>query len=111
MTLIAFGALVFGTVVGCITYRTLVRTADKAAITDLTAVIGAIGGGTATTLYDSAGRAFAWYSIGLALGMTAFFLVFLAMNGKTETANVMSGNHIVAASTSPPVRSGGGPRE
>jgi hypothetical protein len=46
MTLTEFGALVFGAVVGFITYRTLVRTVDKAAIGDLATVLGAIGGGS-----------------------------------------------------------------
>ena len=88
------GALVFGLVVGFITYRTLVRTTDKAAITDLTAVIAAIGGGTVTRLYDPSGTPFAWYAIGLGFGMLVFFLAFWKMNGKAALAKVMSG-HVV----------------
>ena len=51
---LAGGSGCFGTVVGYITYRTLARTTDKAAITDLASVIGAIGGGAITALYGPA---------------------------------------------------------
>jgi hypothetical protein len=88
------GALVFGLVVGFITYRTLVRTTDKAAITDLAAVIAAIGGGTVTRLYDPSGTPFAWYAIGLAVGMLVFFLAYRKMNGKAALAKVMSGDPV-----------------
>lgn len=86
------GALVFGLVVGFITYRTLVRTTEQAAISDLGAVIAAIGGGAVTKLYDPSGTPFAWYAIGLALGMLVFFLAYWRMNGKSELAKVMSDN-------------------
>ncbi len=89
MVVTAVGALVFGLVVGFITYRTLVRTADKAAVTDLVAVVGVLGGGVVTTLYHPAGEPFAWYAIGLALGMTGFFLAYWKMNGKKALAEVM----------------------
>jgi hypothetical protein len=85
----AVGALVFGLVVGFITYRTLVRTAAKAAVTDLVAVVGVLGGGVVTNLYDPAGSPFAWYAIGLALGMAAFFLAYWRMNGAKALAKVM----------------------
>src|ERR1700704_306636 len=44
------GALLFGAVVGFITYRTLIRTTDKASISDLGAVVGVIGGGAGNGL-------------------------------------------------------------
>lgn len=85
------GAVCFGLTVGYITYRTLVRTADKAAITDLAAVVGAIGGGAVTGLFNpSQGDLFGWYSIGLVAGVAVFFLVHLKMNGRDRTAAVMS---------------------
>jgi len=92
------GAVIFGVVVGFITYRTLVRTTDKAAISDLATVIAAIGGGVVTSLFDPAGNRFGWYTIGLAAGMAGFFLLFWAMNGKEETAKVMSGETTVLGS-------------
>jgi hypothetical protein len=95
------GAAVFGLVVGFITYRTLVRTSDKTAITDLAAVLGAIGGGAVTKLYDPAGEPFAWYAFGLAGGVLLFFLAFLAMNGKDKAASVMSGGTVVIGTDRP----------
>jgi hypothetical protein len=89
------GALVFGLVVGYLTYRTLVRTTSNAAITDLTAVISAIGGGAVTSLYNPTSTAFAWYAIGLALGMLLFFFAYWKLNGKQGLAKVMSGETTV----------------
>ena len=97
MTLNSFGAVIFGVVVGFITYRTLVRTVDQTAVSDVATVVGAIGGGAVTAIFDPAGRAFAWYAIGLAVGMTVFFLLFLTMNGKPLTARMMSGETRVGA--------------
>ena len=82
------GALVFGLVVGYLTYRTLVRT-EHAAITDLTAIIAAIGGGAVTQLFAPSSSAFAWYAIGLGIGMALFFTLFWKLNGRTELAKVM----------------------
>ena len=83
------GALCFGLAVGFITYRTLVRTTDKATVGDLAAVIGAIGGGAITALFKPQSDLFAWYAIGLLGGMVVFFLLFWAMNGRAELAKVM----------------------
>ena len=94
MTTTEVGALVFGLVVGYITYRTLMRTADKTAVSDLASVIGAVGGGAVTKLYDSAGNSFAYYAFGLAIGMAAFFVLFLILNGKDTTANVMGAERV-----------------
>jgi hypothetical protein len=89
------GAACFGLAVGFITYRTLARTTDKTAITDLTAVIGAIGGGAVTGLFNPQhGDLFGWYSIGLASGLAVFFLLYLALNGRARTAAVMSGRTV-----------------
>jgi hypothetical protein len=82
------GALVFGLVVGYLTYRTLVRV-EQTAITDLAAVIAAIGGGAVTQLFEPTSDAFAWYAIGLAAGMLGFFLLYWKLNGKAELAKVM----------------------
>src|SRR5262249_45008915 len=68
------GAACFGIAVGYITYRTLVRTTEKAAISDLGAVVSAIGGAAVTGLFAPRGILFAWYSIGLLAGMALFFV-------------------------------------
>ena len=86
----AIGAVLFGAVVGFITYRTLVRTTDKAAISDLGAVVGVIGGGLVTGLFDPhTSDLFGWYAIGLATGLGVYFVMFALLNGREKTAKVM----------------------
>lgn len=73
--------------VGYITYRTLVRTTDKAAITDLAIVIGAVGGGTITTVYGSSnGSLFGMYGIGLVGGMVLYLILSLILRGHEVTS-------------------------
>jgi NhaP-type Na+/H+ or K+/H+ antiporter len=74
MSIEEVGALCFGVVVGWIVYRTLRRTTDKAGVSDLATVIGAIGGAAVTTHFHS-DRLFGFYSIGLAAG----FFVYLVL--------------------------------
>jgi hypothetical protein len=83
------GAVCFGLVVGFITYRTLARTVDKTQVSDLAAIIGAVGGGAVTTLFKPQSDLFAWYAFGLLGGMALFFVLFLFMNGRAELAKVM----------------------
>ena len=61
--------------VGWIVYRTLRRT-DKAAVSDLATVIGAIGGAAVTGLFHS-GRLFGFYAMGLAAGFFVYLLLAL----------------------------------
>lgn len=68
------GALCFGIVLGWIVYRTLRRTTDKAGMSDIATVVGAVGGGAVTGIFDEP-RLFAWYSIGLALGFFAYLIL------------------------------------
>ena len=77
--------------IGYVTYRTLVRTTEKAAITDLVAVLGAVGGGIVTSLFEPGSALFAWYAIGLLVGMAGYFAIYLAMNGRKGVAAVMGG--------------------
>ncbi len=70
------GALCFGLVVGWVTYRTLRRTGETVALSNIATVIGAVGGGAVTALFDTP-MLFAWYSIGLAIG---FFLYLILGN-------------------------------
>ena len=93
--LVLFGASCFGTVVGYITYRTLARTTEKAAITDLAAVIGAVGGGAITTLYGPAdGTLFAMYSIGLVVGMGLYLAASLGIHGRAGTTTVLGSDDV-----------------
>lgn len=89
------GAVCFGIVVGYITYRTLARTTEKASITDLAAVIGAVGGGAITTIYGSAnGSVFGLYSIGLLVGMALYLLLSLKFRGKAVTGTVLGSDGV-----------------
>ncbi|WP_331732489.1 hypothetical protein [Streptomyces sp. NBC_00989] len=95
------GACCFGVAIGYITYRTLIRT-EKAAVSDLTAVVGAVGGAAVTGLFDpQQGDTFGWYAIGLLTGLAAFFGLFLALNGKAKTATVMGGRDLGSGGSAP----------
>jgi hypothetical protein len=83
------GALCFGVVTGYIAYRTLARSVDKAAISDLATVIGVVGGGVVTGLFAPSTSMFGYYSIGLLVGMAAFFVLFAVFNGKDAIGVVM----------------------
>lgn len=83
------GSVCFGLLVGYITYRTLARTADKTSISDLAAVIGAVGGGAVTTIVRPQTEDFGWYSIGLLAGFIAYGALYAALNGRAEFAKVM----------------------
>jgi uncharacterized membrane protein YeaQ/YmgE (transglycosylase-associated protein family) len=67
----AIGAVCFGLVVGWVTYRTLRRAKEGAAISDIASVIGAVGGTTVTGLFKD--MQFGWYAIGFAAG---FFILY-----------------------------------
>lgn len=76
MSIADAGAVCFGLVVGWIAYRTLRRTRQNAALSDIATVIGAVGGAAITSLFDSK-TLFGYYSIGLAAG---FFLYLVLGN-------------------------------
>jgi len=95
------GAACFGIAVGYITYRMLVRTTEKAAISVLAAAVGAIGGAAVTGLFTPGTSLFAWYSIGLLAGMTLFFVIFGKLNGLQHLATVMSVRTEVPSGSSP----------
>jgi bacteriorhodopsin len=107
---LTIGSVCFGVFVGYITYRTLARTADKTAISDLTAVIGAVGGGAVTTIIRPQTDNFGWYAIGLLAGFIAYAALYAIINGKTEFAKVM-GLPRPAGELTGPVRGDNAPRE
>jgi NhaP-type Na+/H+ or K+/H+ antiporter len=69
------GALAFGLVVGWVT-SSVFRRAKRNAITDISAVIGAVAGATVVALFSKEGGAFATYCIGLAIGF--FYYIYRA---------------------------------
>lgn len=82
------GAVLFGIVVGWITYRTLVRRADAVQLSDIATVIGAIGGAAVVGIFDSE-HLFGLYAIGLAAGFFGYLALFYKLNGPGTTATVM----------------------
>jgi uncharacterized membrane protein YeaQ/YmgE (transglycosylase-associated protein family) len=82
------GALCFGLVIGWVTYRTLRRREGAAALSDIATVIGAVGGAAVTTLFDD-DRLFGAYSIGLAIGFFAYFVIGLKVWGKDSAGTWM----------------------
>jgi NhaP-type Na+/H+ or K+/H+ antiporter len=65
------GGLCFGLVVGWVTYRTI-RYAPHGGLSDLSTVIGAVGGAAITALFPKESGAFGAYCIGLAIGFFAY---------------------------------------
>ena len=88
MTL-TIGMVCFGVLIGYITYRTLARATDHASISDLAAVIGAVGGGGVTAIVRPGTDLFGWYAIGLLAGFVAYAILFRKLNGKEAFAAVM----------------------
>ena len=88
MVLGDLGAVCFGLVIGWITYRTLVRRAGEAALSDIATVLGAVGGGAVTGLFKDQDL-FGCYCIGLAVGFFAYFAFFWKVNGSKQTGKVM----------------------
>ena len=72
-TLSIIGALCSGIVVGWITYRAL-RRQQSSALSDTSAVIGAVGGAAVLTLFKTT-AIFSGYCIGLAIGFFAYLIV------------------------------------
>ncbi|UYF97128.1 hypothetical protein OCS65_28300 (plasmid) [Rhodococcus aetherivorans] len=83
-----WGALLFGFVVGWITYRTLARRSGGTELSDIASVIGAVGGAVVTGLFINEER-FSYYSIGLFAGFFIYLIVFWHLNGQQKTSVVM----------------------
>jgi hypothetical protein len=88
-TVLDIGAVCFGLVVGYITYRTLVR-ASSGGVSDLAAVVAAIGGGTVTAVFNpTTTDTFGWYSIGLAVGLGLYGALYWFVNGRKKFGEIM----------------------
>jgi hypothetical protein len=93
--IMAVGAFCFGATLGFVTYRTLIRS-DKARVSDLTTVVGTVGGAAVTGLFGPAhGDLFGWYAIGLFLGLAVYLSLFAKLNGKEKTAKVLAAADVV----------------
>ena len=89
MDVLTVGVFCFGLLIGFITYRTLIRTTERSAISDLATVIGAVGGAGITTIIAPDSDLFGWYAIALLVGFVAYGALYSATNGKGEFAKVM----------------------
>jgi len=89
MDIASVGAIAFGLVVGWVTYRTLRRKEGVSALSDISSVIAAVGGGTVVALFKS-GEFFGFYSIGLAIGFFLYLIVNMII-AKEETKKWMGG--------------------
>ena len=74
MSVDLWGALAFGIVIGWVTYRTLRRQQETVALSNIASVVGAVGGGAVTALFNSPAL-FGWYSIGLFVGFFAYLIL------------------------------------
>jgi hypothetical protein len=74
MSVDLIGAACFGFVIGWITYRTLRRTGETVALSNIATVIGAVGGGAVTALFNSP-ELFGHYCIGLFVGFVAYLVL------------------------------------
>jgi hypothetical protein len=72
--LVLVGGAAFGAVIGWLVYRTVSR-AKQTQISDLAAIVGAVGGAAVTALFPASSMGFTGYCIGLAVG---FFLYLRA---------------------------------
>jgi hypothetical protein len=76
--MLALGSFWFGIVIGFITYRTLKHKKD-AGISDIAAVISAVGGGAVLALFPVDSGRFDSYAIGLAIGFFAYLTLSLVI--------------------------------
>jgi uncharacterized membrane protein YeaQ/YmgE (transglycosylase-associated protein family) len=67
------GSICFGVVIGWITYRVL-RREQNTGISDIAAVIGAVGGATVLAIFKTPDE-FGAYCIGLAVGFFAYLII------------------------------------
>lgn len=96
------GTLAFGVVIGWVTYRTL-RRSSTGGLSDIAAVIGAVGGGAITALFPVGSRAFNAYGIGLAIGFFLYLITATILAARTTgltPVNEWLGNTGAAAAPS-----------
>ncbi|MFD3480489.1 hypothetical protein [Streptomyces sp. NPDC058695] len=78
------GAGLFGFVIGWITYRTLRRRQGPALLSDISTVLGAVGGAAVASLPFDDPDMFGVYAIGLAAGFFAYLGIAFAARDKTQ---------------------------
>ncbi|WP_178122615.1 hypothetical protein [Pseudomonas izuensis] len=82
-----WGAIAFGMVLGWFVYFTNRYRKGDAQFSDLTGLIGVIGGGAITALFgDAKTELFGAYGVGLAVGFFTYFLVLILMVRQSQGA-------------------------
>ena len=74
--MLEIGAFCFGAVIGWFTYYTM-RYSGSHALSDIAAVIGALGGGAILLLFPAGSALFGIYGIGLAVGFFVYVLILI----------------------------------
>ncbi len=99
------GPLSFGLVIGWVTYRTLRRSQAANGLSDISTVIGAVGGAAVTALWKAGTNAFSIYAVGLAIGFFGYLIVATFLN-KTDTVQWLGGSGSETARDGNQVRPG-----
>ncbi len=83
MFIAGFGTVLFGLVIGWISYRTLRLTARANVLLDFAIIIAIVGGAAVIALLKS-DVLFGLYAIGLVIGFFGYFAIGLGLYGKQE---------------------------
>lgn len=84
MTIQMLGAGAFGAIIGWYLYFVNRYRTGDVQISDITTVLGTIGGAAVLTLFDSKSDLFGAYGIGLAVGFFCYFLSLLVLVSKSD---------------------------
>jgi uncharacterized membrane protein YeaQ/YmgE (transglycosylase-associated protein family) len=88
MDITMVGALLFGVVIGWITYRTLRRREGASALSDIATVIGALGGATILAIFKTPEQ-FGYYCIGVFAGFFLYFIIGLNLKDASAVGKWM----------------------
>ena len=78
------GAAAFGFIIGWMTYFTNRYRGGQVSFSDLTTLIGIIGGGAVLALFEAKTDLFGAYGIGLFLGFISYFIILLFLVGASK---------------------------
>jgi hypothetical protein len=83
MFIVGLGAVCFGITIGWMAYRIMRLRAGIPGLSDIIAILGAIGGAAILAIFRN-DVLFGWYSVGLVIGFFAYFAVGVVLYGKEE---------------------------
>jgi hypothetical protein len=78
-TLAGLGAFAFGAVIGWLVYFTNRYRTGSVQFSDITTLLGAIGAGAVTALFEPKGQLFGAYGLGLFIGFFAYFVMLVIL--------------------------------